>query len=113
MKIKICAQPKFYFQLNAEQIAVLMQLSREHYDGVCKSAGQDRGFIFGWNNWYQVQPESEQSASWRELDICLKIMEGAAHRRELWDVALKLGADFRRAMQTANEQLGPIEIVQE
>nr|WP_319566299.1 hypothetical protein [uncultured Rhodoferax sp.] len=75
MKIKINSQPQFMLPLTLETVDLLMEMSRHHYDGVCKSASAVGGFIYGWHNSVTFMPESHVRATWRELDTMLKICE--------------------------------------
>jgi hypothetical protein len=75
MKIEINSQPLFKLPLSLETIELLMEMSRHHYDGVCKAASAVGGFIYGWRNSVSFVPEVPVSATWRELDTLLKICE--------------------------------------
>lgn len=105
MKIEITPRPLFELHLPIETIDLLMEMSRHHYDGVCKSASAVGGFIYGWRNSVSFVPESPVSATWRELDTMLKICENAqllsdqpGARETIW----KLTKDVNKAMRHWN-----------
>jgi hypothetical protein len=88
VQIEISAEPRFYVPLTLEEVEVLKELSSLHYDALCRASGEPvtGGFIHGWWNSLSIQvnyPISDEptealrpvKASWRELDLCLKIME--------------------------------------
>lgn len=50
MKIEINSQPLFMLSLPLKTIELVMEMSRHHYDGVCKQASAVGGFIYGWRN---------------------------------------------------------------
>jgi hypothetical protein len=72
-KALIHVSPVYKMTLNKDLVSVLLRLSRQHYDGVCRSASAQGGFLYGWNNC--VDFESTCDATFRELDLTLKIME--------------------------------------
>lgn len=84
MNIEITGTPAFHLPLTPIHIDVLMRLSDLHYDVTCKAASKLGGFLYGWNNaitWKEQNREPDDDtkytvqADWRDLDICLKIME--------------------------------------
>lgn len=116
MKIEIHAVAKFWMDLTPEHVGVLMKAAQWHYDGVCNQAAQVGGFIYGWNNAVTPYPGMEVtpkcSASFRDLDICLKILEIAGtimFPDEIdQDRVTDLRKSFRAALQMANEKMGEI-----
>ena len=109
MKIEIYGKPDFWFSLSDGQMAVLERLSGLHYDGVCKAATRVGGFIYGWKNARDVAYKMVSvSASFREIDTCLKILEGLQMPpadMTIGQVAIgqALAASFRVALSKANE----------
>lgn len=46
-----------HVKLTAQDIACLMECSKQHYDGVCKAAGQLGGKFFGWKNMLELETD--------------------------------------------------------
>lgn len=106
MLIEVSAQPEFLIPLNLEQVDILMELSANHYDSTCRAAGkrgetfEQQGFIYGWRtiisayvntpvipDFNPMDETGKQTvrvkATWRQLDLVLKILEGAAYLEPL------------------------------
>jgi hypothetical protein len=73
MKIKIKYKPEFELTLTKQIVELLVKLSNTHYDGACKSAPRQGGLLFRWLN--QIEFETPCTATFRELDLTLKIAE--------------------------------------
>ena len=84
---------KVKFQLTLEEMDILMACSECHYDGRCKFASFKNekdplasGFLVGWQGRMRMnhaRPDlrpMEIVATSRELDSCMKILEGAGMR---------------------------------
>lgn len=81
MKVEILMQAQFWLALTREDLEPLFILSQYHYDGVCKSAGMQGGFLYGWRNLVSAHIPVEADpplcqGSRRDLDTLLKICEG-------------------------------------
>ena len=50
MNIKITGQPIFWLTISLTAVEALRKLSKLHYDGKCKEAGEPGGFLWGWKN---------------------------------------------------------------
>lgn len=99
---------RFNIELPLADIAMLCALSAIHYDGRCKSASAHGGFLCGWRNYAEFcaekyGPETSHSvtASFDELDSCLKIMEHPTREHETHAYALT--TKFSRLCTLANE----------
>ena len=95
MKATIRAKAVFDVPMTDEELRVLAALSAAHYDGTCRAASQDGGFLRGWRNRCDWLLEDKQplgdfqvNASWRELDLLLKCLEGARYLRKPADVMI-------------------------
>lgn len=76
MNIQIQGEPVFYLHITKSVIDTCLTLSSLHYDGTCKAAGKLGGFLYGWKNHIEhFTPETLVRASFRELDLLLKICE--------------------------------------
>lgn len=84
MHCTLQASPSFQLTLTQEELAVLLDCSGTHYDGVCKSASLVGGFLYGWkNHFFSVDGEFNDAplseinvtATWSQIDTCLKILE--------------------------------------
>jgi hypothetical protein len=73
MKFEIKGRPHFSFQLPAEKVEVLRYCAERHYDAVCRSSGEPGGFLWGWLN--AANFGMSATATWRDIDTALKIME--------------------------------------
>lgn len=116
MKATIYAVPKFAITFTKAELDVLTMCSKLHYDGVCRSAGNVGGFLFGWNNCltspdekYPNDPQTAAvSTTHRELDTCLKILEMPAsqYAKDASTLSLQLsgllsaGQYFTKDLQT-------------
>jgi hypothetical protein len=111
MRIKIQGIPEFIFSLTFEQVEALIVLSQSHYDDTCQAASRDRlaedepGFIFKWRACMRVAGEDYMHrARFRELDLCLKIME--MMRRPEHVTALEIVQNsFNKALTLANSKV--------
>jgi hypothetical protein len=113
MKIAITCTPKFWIELSPEHVEVLRKLAIWHYDGVCNRAALQGGFIYGWCNSLSYAAEGEISkcsGSFRDLDLCLKIMESV---HQLIDSEISIVREmqkcFRAALIESNSKLSQIE----
>lgn len=82
MKIEITMQPLFWLALTREELEPLFLLASHHYDGACKAAARQGGFLYGWRSIVSSRLPSQEmghplcSGSRRDLDTVLKICEG-------------------------------------
>jgi|ERR1051325_8241813 hypothetical protein len=76
IKVEIEAYPTFWLHdVPSRTIQLLLKLSSTHYDGVCRQAGQQGGFIYGWNNAIGDKFSGTIRATQQQLDISCKICE--------------------------------------
>ena len=115
MKAILTAKPVFNFTLTRAHVDLLTRLSAVHYDSVCKAAGCVGGFLYGWNNQQQQALEQQEaapelSATWRQLDTCMKILEGGQYEmyRADWPVMHELEHFFRRLFREATDKIHPL-----
>lgn len=122
MKVTIVGRPEFGVEFDVKSariVTLLMILSEQHYDGVCKSASKPNGFLYGWNN--QVSEEFGKVEwpvtiwmTWREADLTLKIMEVAQYAE--FDDKTDLGLIFEyqkslgKAMEVSRKQEWKVEV---
>jgi hypothetical protein len=99
------AMPKFSFSvltiftISKENLLHLQQVALRHYDGTCQAAGQPGGFIYGWINMLYDKDEVECTATFKQLDLCTKILEC-----ESWVKSdIKLNEAFITLIQSASE----------
>lgn len=71
MKIRIIGRPHFQFSLTNAQLRVLIACAGAHYDAECIAAAHIGGFLYGWRN----MDGRNITATWGNIDLCLKIME--------------------------------------
>lgn len=115
LPVCIVGVPEFWIALDLATAQLLQRLSIGHYDGTCISAGMVGGFIYGWCNLLSmppIEPGLEVKATWRQLDICLKICELPSslilEERDMIHIFVKTA---RFAMGLAREQRWKIEVV--
>lgn len=109
MKIDISVEFVFDVPMSEKAIAALTKLALHHYDGTCKMACREGGFVHRWAALVRAQKESGFDgsilASFSELDICLKIMELPIHLIEhdltYVDAVRDMKASFRGATALA------------
>lgn len=106
MDIEITTQPIFWLPLTPRQVAVLDKLSKAHYDATCKAASRpgEGGFIHGWHVMSEYV-DSLCKATWREMDLCLKIMENSDWLpQDEQEIVSELRKSFWGAMNLATNQ---------
>jgi len=114
MKIEINAQPVFWFNLTKEQIDLISSTALSHYDDYCRSVAKINGFVFGWRGRIYFDESLKLSASFRQIDTVLKILEFVGYTQsEKVDVAKNLSNSFRAALLTANREIGHLSITVE
>jgi hypothetical protein len=116
MKIEIHAVAQFWIALDQDHVSLLKKAAEWHYDGFCNKAAQVGGFIYGWSNVvtpFEGRTEVPKcSASFRDLDLCMKILEIAGSvmfpdKRDQ-NIVADLRKSFRNALRMANEKMGDI-----
>lgn len=80
MKVDISVNFVYSVHLTKQDVDVLIKLSQRHYDGRCKLASMEGGFLAKWSRWIEVCLLTEQQpplteANSTELDTCLKLLE--------------------------------------
>jgi hypothetical protein len=60
--------------ISKDIVLLLFRKSAEHYDMTCRDASKKGGFIYGWVNRLN-EPNATFPASFRQLDLTLKICE--------------------------------------
>lgn len=128
MKIRIQGQPEFLLPLTLDEVELVCKVSEKHYDSVCRRASgvtyreNNENFLTSWRNTldnYAKHPPTEEdyasgfvvsiSATWRQLDTTLKILE-PCNLFMLEDVekmvAGRLSRDLREALREATSLYG-------
>lgn len=111
MKIEMTAKPVFHFDLNPDQLRILLWCSEHHYDAVCKGASRVGGFIYGWKGrltWIWDNPLAFSGygchADATSLDICCKILEGTFGLPESdRQIAIKLSRRFKDCLEQSSK----------
>ena len=95
MKVTIQGQPEFLLPLTLAEVEMIRKVSAKHYDAVCRDASipegyfpDNRNFLTSWRNtlenYVKYPPTDEDiadgfvvrvSATWRQIDTTLKILE--------------------------------------
>jgi hypothetical protein len=75
MKISITCTPQFWITLTPSHVDVLRKLAILHYDSACRKAALRGGFVYGWHNLTRDVESAVCCGTFRDLDLCLKIME--------------------------------------
>jgi hypothetical protein len=69
--------------ITVDDVKTLQECSKQHYDGVCQSAGAIGGFLYGWLNLLDFANDgwegTEIYATAREIGTCSKILERTPH----------------------------------
>lgn len=73
MEAYITVKPVFNLTISKDIALLLSKKSTEHYDLTCINASKPGGFIYGWLNC--IEHDTTCKASFRELDLTLKICE--------------------------------------
>ena len=78
---EISFEPAALVEFSASDVNILMELSKAHYDGVCKAAGQWNGFLYGLSN---SAPDYRSRLNNSQIQTLVKICEiGTAAGRPL------------------------------
>lgn len=106
MNYEIYGVPRFEFRISRQQLDFLMDYSSAHYDTECRFASRVGGFVYGWNNRMGIDSYTRVSASFRDLDTCLKILEIPIPSMNLKDrkIQEELASSFRDMLTFANSQ---------
>lgn len=81
-----------------------MVLALRHYDVTCRNAALLSGFMYGWSNTVKFSDPEDPSSihtDFKDLNLTLKILEGASQAPESDQQALK---DFRDLIRAALEK---------
>jgi hypothetical protein len=126
MRIEIVGTPEFQIPMTLEQVKILMVLSATHYDSVCRQASQrgesvdQEGFVYRWHALIKacsetpkipgfdntIEPLVQVRASWRQIDMVLKILEGAPQLDPLQSsAAMCLRWDLVAGMESARPEI--------
>lgn len=107
IKITIKSEPRFEITgINLPMITTISELAYHHYDGVCRNAAKNGGFIYGWKNsitWAAPDPVIV-IASQRELATLGKVLEMANFNKDHAKQVAQLWFNITQAMKAANEQ---------
>lgn len=100
-----------------DEINKLMELSKSHYDGVCKDASfPHKGFLYGWQTEMGVNSGLDKTVKWRTLDTLAKIAEmenGGALFPGGKPILGDLGLKIRDIIRQMNDHAGLFEKFQE
>lgn len=120
MRIEVVGEPQIRVPLTVAQVDLLLMLSSHHYSGDCRElsapagtrgATLNAGMLSGWRNQIALRLQDDGtpcsyavSASIRQLDLCLKVLElrGVCDGGER-EVASALSAAFLHALRFASE----------
>lgn len=78
MRIDIIGQPTFRFELTVNQVLSIRTCAINHYDTLCRKSGMVGGFVYGWVVQASFENPTTVSATFRELDLTCKILEGGS-----------------------------------
>ena len=79
MKIMIKGQPEFRFALTMEQIHVLLELARGHYDHECRKLADSAGAIGkAMSLAVEIGQHCVHTFSSRDLDLLCKVLEASS-----------------------------------
>lgn len=115
MKITIQARPLFHISLTIDHVKALIKMATNHYDFTCRNYARSGGLLYGWLNRLspvgEAPPMEYVDGSFRDLDMCKKIMENA-HGLTPEESALvsEMYAAFGKALDMANNELGKVKI---
>jgi hypothetical protein len=104
-------------ELTFDEADALCELARSHYDGTCKAAGKEGGFIYGWRNqtdvsWRTEDDEDEPVVvrmSARQIDLCCKILEMAVYLKASYphyDTLKALQKSLPALFHKVNDEVG-------
>lgn len=109
MKCTLTAQPIFWIDISLSQVQVLNEMSKMHYDAACRQASMSGGFLYGWHNtrWFEAEQKSAEpirlKASFRDLDLCLKILEWPPTPMSQADSVEQMRKSFSSFLAMSNE----------
>ena len=105
--------PVFHLTLNKDIVDLIVEKGLNHYDGTCRAACKQGGFIYGWRNC--VNCEATCTASFRELDLTLKILEDFCGGLEEARISLEYKKFIKDLLDSSNQEkvLMPSELTAE
>jgi len=106
MEASISVKPEFHLTISKEIVLLLSRKSKQHYDGTCRNASEQGGFIYGWVNRLN-ETNATFPASFRQLDLTVKIFGGFIHQGSDTDYDKKRMMEYssfvRRLLNESNE----------
>lgn len=102
MKATISYKPWFELDLNKAIVDLLMDTAKKHYDHTCRVSCEQGGFIYGWKNC--VEFETTCGASFRQLDLTLKIFEGFSGSIEEARLQLEYITLIKKLLDKSNQK---------
>lgn len=103
--VTVTASPVFQFQISDVELAAMIELSRSHYDSVCRglSSPGDGSFIHRWKMLMQFARTDvlKVTATCHELDLLLKVTE-RSH-----PVGSKIHRTVQRIMSAYQDEIAP------
>lgn len=124
MKIEVSMKFVFDLYLTRDDILPLIVLAQHHYDSACIATARQGGFLHTWlgrvSAFIDISTEEQVScsATWRDLDILLKVCEGVAmaERSKLITLAQRtkvdtLCATIMNAMKYSTQNSVPVHTV--
>ena len=91
MKFDVTAEPKIHFTPSLEQVDLLIAMAKRHYDATCRATAGDYNLFTSSDGTSGVLPTWKRilesydgkmptdylviTATWRQLDILMKVME--------------------------------------
>lgn len=105
--------PAFHLTLNKEIVDLIIEKGLNHYDSACRAACKQGGFIYGWRNC--VNCEATCTASFRELDLTLKILENICGGIKETEISLEYKKFINNLLHDSNQKkvLMPSELTAE
>lgn len=105
MNITISWTPTFSCEFTLQQLDFLIEISKRHYDGVCRSASGVNGFLVQWRTRIEAEIFNSIRATFRELDTVLKICEMANFHEVDKQVITAMVSDIHSALTKANNEV--------
>ena len=111
MKITIYAKPVFEVTMSREQIDLVRECSRLHYDTTCRAAVQVGQFLHGWKNLVELSPPDVKkftvSLTAHQLDLTCKILEMPINKFS--EAAYEIRHALRLAWEDSQRQFHKLE----
>ncbi len=106
---KISFSPKVLIELPDQELDLIIECAKHHYDGTCRQAAAVGGFLHGMSNFR----EHPHSLTLRELDLISKIVEACnvLPSEGKAELALKISSEIKAIFEYTQARTPPAIVI--